>query len=244
MHKNLLYKIKYILFKLFVKKKYVNSYYDVKLTPIWGDNTFKFCYCGDYGDFFANYLRNLDSNFIFVDIGANQGLYSIIAGKNKFSQKIYSIEPQKRILKILENNFKVNGTKDYEIIPYALSNKKSKINLFSFDSHSGKSTLQSQINNSSVKTEEIETVDSNFIEYIFDLNENYIIKIDVEGHEEIVIKELLKIKNFNRVSAIFYEINTEWTDRLIIEELLKNEGFINFTQVGENYNHCDILATK
>lgn len=86
MYKNLLYKIKYVVLKLFVNKiKYVNSYYDIKLTPMWGDNTFKFCYCGGYGDFFANYLRNLDKNFVFIDIGANQGLYSIIAGNNEFS---------------------------------------------------------------------------------------------------------------------------------------------------------------
>lgn len=242
--KKIFFKISYLVFKLFRVNRFIASYYNVKLTPIWDDQTFKFCYRGDYGNFLSDYLNNLNENFVFVDIGANQGLYSIIAGKNKLSQRIYSIEPQKRILKILLNNLKANGIKNYEIIPYALSNKNSRINLYSFENHSGKSTLQSHLNTSSFKTEEIETVDSNFIEYIFDLNENYIIKIDVEGHEEVVIKELLKIKNFNRVSAIFYEINTEWTDRLMIEELLKNEGFINFTQVGENYNHCDILATK
>ena len=144
----------------------------------------------------------------------------------------------------MENNLKANEIKDFEIIPYALSNKKQKINLFSFDNHSGKSTLQSQINKSSIRTEEIETIDSNLIEYIFDLNENYILKIDVEGHEEVVIKELLKIKNFNRVSAIFYEVNTDWIKPLLIKELLKKAGFKNFIQIGNDNSHHDILATK
>jgi hypothetical protein len=92
--------------------------------------------------------------------------------------------------------------------------------------------------------EEIQTIDAEFIKYIFELNYDYIVKIDVEGHEETVINELLKIKGFNKISTIFYEVNTKWTNRFLIEKLLKKEGFISFIQVGENYNHCDILATR
>ena len=242
--RKIFFKISYLFFKLFRVNRFVATYYNVKLFPIWDDQTFKFCYRGDYGNFLSDYLKKLNENFVFVDIGANQGLYSIIAGKNKFSQRIYSVEPQKKILKILENNLKANGIKNYEIIPYALSDKKSKINLVSFDNHSGKSTLQSQLNESSFKTEEIETIDSNFIEHIFDLNENYILKIDVEGHEEVVIKELLKITNFNKVSIIFYEVNVDWIDHKLIIDLLKQSGFVNFTKIGKSNSHYDVLATR
>jgi FkbM family methyltransferase len=242
--RKIFFKISYLVFKLFRVNRFVASYYNVKLTPIWDDQTFKYCYRGDYGNLLSDYLNNLNENFVFVDIGANQGLYSIIAGKNKFSQRIYSIEPQKRILKILENNLKANGIKDYEIIPYALSDKKSKIDLVSFDNHSGKSTLQSQLNQPFVKTEEIETIDSNFIEHIFDLNENYILKIDVEGHEEVVIKELLKITNFNKISIIFYEVNVDWIDHKLIMDLLKKSGFVSFTKIGNSNSHFDVLATR
>ena len=198
--KKVYFKLKYLFFSLKKNEIYfLKTYYSVKMFSNFGDNTFKFCFRGDYGDFLSNYLRNLDSNFVFVDIGANQGLYSVISGKNSFCKKVYAVEPQKKIVKILEKNLIANRINEYEIIPYALSNKKSRINLFSFDNHSGKSTLQSQINKSSIRIEEIETIDSNLIEYIFDLNENYILKIDVEGHEEVVIKELLKIKNFNQI---------------------------------------------
>ena len=54
----------------------------------------------------------------------------------------------------------------------------------------------------------------------------------------------LEINGFNKISTIFYEVNTKWTNRLLIEKLLKQHGFTNFIQVGENYNHCDILATR
>jgi len=242
--RKIFFKISYLVFKLFRVNRFVASYYNVKLTPIWDDQTFKYCYRGDYGNFLSDYLNKLNENFVFVDIGANQGLYSIIAGKNKFSQRIYSIEPQKRILKILENNLKANGIKDYEILPYALSDKKSKIDLVSFYNHSGKSTLQSQLNQPFVKTEEIETIDSNFIEHIFDLNENYILKIDVEGHEEVVIKELLKITNFNKISIIFYEVNVDWIDHKLIMDLLKKSGFVSFTKIGNSNSHFDVLATR
>ena len=87
--RKIFFKISYLVFKLFRVNRFVASYYNVKLTPIWDDQTFKFCYRGDYGNFLSDYLNNLNENFVFVDVGANQGLYSIIAGKNKFSQRIY-----------------------------------------------------------------------------------------------------------------------------------------------------------
>jgi len=189
-------------------------------------------------------LNNLNENFVFVDIGANQGLYSIIAGKNKFSKKIYSIEPQKKILNILEENLNFNDIKNYVILPYALSSKSGKANLINFDDHCGKSTLENNKDDSTFSQEEIQTVDGVFIEYIFDLDENYILKIDVEGHEGTVIKELLKIKNFKKVSIIFYEVNTEWIDHKLIRDLLIKNGFKNFEKVGNSNSHYDVLATR
>jgi hypothetical protein len=106
-HKRMLFKIRYI-YSLFFKNKveYLDSYYGVKLSPNFGDQTFKYCIRGDYGDFLSNYIRSIKFDFVFIDIGANQGLYSIISNQNLFCRKIYSIEPQKKIISILKKTLK------------------------------------------------------------------------------------------------------------------------------------------
>lgn len=243
--KKIYFKLKFLFYsKINQSSKYVNSYYKVKLYSNWNDQTFKFCYRGDYGNFYSNYLLKYNSNFIFVDIGANQGLYSIIAGKNKNNIKVFSFEPQKKIIQVLEKNLKINNLKKFEILPFALSNIKTKRKLYNFIDHSGKSSLSNKLENSSKVYEEVETVDSETIKYIFEHNEKYIIKIDVEGHEEVVIRELIKLRNFKKIVSVFYEVNSKWIDPLVIKNLLTKEGFNSFIKVGKSASHYDVLAIR
>ena len=242
--KRIFFRIKYFYFSFLKKSINTNSYYGVKLFPLWEDQTFKFCFRGDYGDFFSNFLKKIDSQFVFIDIGANQGLYSIIAGKNSNCQKIYSVEPQKKILKVLKKNFEINNITRYEVLPYAISNVKSKAKLVKYKYHSGKGSLKQNEIISENHFEKIETIDSNFLKEIFNSSLNYVIKIDVEGHEDIVINEILKVKHLNKNSVIFYEVNTNWVDPKFIEEVLKKSGFKYFKKIGSSKTHYDVLATR
>ena len=65
-----------------VNKKYVKSTYGVFLKANYRDVTFRLCILGCYGNFYCNRLKNIDEEFIFLDIGANQGIYSLIASQN------------------------------------------------------------------------------------------------------------------------------------------------------------------
>tara|TARA_B110000971_G_scaffold121965_1_gene124835 strand:+ start:386 stop:541 length:156 start_codon:yes stop_codon:yes gene_type:complete len=44
------------------------------------------------------------------------------------------------------------------------------------------------------------------------MKSNFVEKIDVEGHEEVVIKELIKVKDFSKVYSTFYVVNINWTN--------------------------------
>ena len=69
-------------------KNKVKSYYGVYFKKNWLDRTFRFYINGDYGSFFSSYLKELSfGNWCFIDIGANQGLYSIIASQNQNIRK-------------------------------------------------------------------------------------------------------------------------------------------------------------
>ncbi|MDG1010557.1 MAG: hypothetical protein P8O69_11345, partial [Amylibacter sp.] len=87
-----LWMLKSKLFNLF-KFKNVHTRYGVKCVADFDDATFRTYFFGGYGFFYSNFLKSYASNFIFIDVGANKGLYSIIAAKNPNCEKVISFEP-------------------------------------------------------------------------------------------------------------------------------------------------------
>jgi len=65
--------------------KYVKSFYGPLMFENWRDVTFRFCIRGSYGTVFSDYLKNYTKPFCFIDIGANQGLYSLIGATIKIA---------------------------------------------------------------------------------------------------------------------------------------------------------------
>ena len=82
-------------FLRFFKIRKVRSKYDILMYADYSDATFKFYYFASYGFFYSNYLKNYSSKFSFIDVGANKGLYSILAAKNSNCEKVYSFEQRK-----------------------------------------------------------------------------------------------------------------------------------------------------
>ena len=76
-----LFKIK-IIYRNF-KTNIVRGYYQVDLYSNWEDTTFNSYFFGYYEDDLKNQINKLNNPFIFFDIGANQGLYTLLALKNK-----------------------------------------------------------------------------------------------------------------------------------------------------------------
>ena len=74
-------------------KKNIKSKYGIIFKENFEDKTFNFCIKASYGFYFWDLLSGISNNFIFIDIGANQGLYTICAAKNKFCSEVYSFEP-------------------------------------------------------------------------------------------------------------------------------------------------------
>src|SRR5262249_6802707 len=59
-------------------REFVTSSYGVRMKANWNDRTFQYCYFGTYGRTLANFLRRYERPFVFLDIGSNQGLYSLL----------------------------------------------------------------------------------------------------------------------------------------------------------------------
>jgi FkbM family methyltransferase len=155
----------------------------------------------DYNEmnFLKNYLRKGDT---FLDIGANCGVYSLIAasviGKDAH---IDAFEPNPDVISFLEENIKINNLKNVNIHRKAVSSKKHNSTFFKgidpSSSHLAKTTNKENI------LVECVDLDSELVDKYYTLA-----KIDIEGGE---IDALLGAKNMlkhNNPPVWIIEINS------------------------------------
>ena len=241
--------IKFIILKFF-KKQIVNSYYGVKLNSNYSDATFRFYMTGFYGDKYWKHITDKKQSFIFLDIGANQGLYTLCAAMNKNCIACFSFEPVLRTFSLLQKNVTINDlSSKCHLINKAISNKSGYSNISIKADHSGVASMYSG-NNLTRDTnniiEKIEAISSTELDSLIS-NENkveLIVKIDVEGFEMNVIKELLKTQMANDISEIYFEVNERWVNYNDIEILLKSNGYKFFSKTSTNTKHYDVCASK
>ena len=166
-------------------------------------------------DQFGKIIReNINSNGIFLDIGANIGYVSLILAKVFPGSRILSFEPfpQSR------EYFKLNNleSKNVEIFPIGLSNKAENI-VFGIPEHLGDDENTGRVS-AAVKPGEISSVAQVLVGDDFLNSSEYVdqpicfMKIDVEGMEDKVLVGLTQtIKKFTPL--ILIELNWDYCSR-------------------------------
>jgi len=215
--------------------KYVKSFYGPLMFENWKDVTFRFCIRGSYGTVFSDYLKNYTKPFCFIDIGANQGLYSLISGNNENCLKVFAFEPVPTTAGILTKNIGANNLgRKLEVHAKAISNENAYHKIYINLEHSGAASIDQVTSDSqSSQAVDIETVNSSYLdELTIPKDVDIIIKVDVEGYEKVVIEQLMQTGFLHNINTIYYEYDTKIQDDMnAIEVLLKQNGFTNFLEV-------------
>lgn len=219
------------------------SAYGVRMAANWGDTTFRYCAMGAYGEFLSALIRNQSKPFCFLDIGANQGLYTVLAARNPACQRVYSFEPVPHTAELLSRNIALNGVTDRcHVVRKAISESIGTLLISIPDGHSGAASIAHQSDQG--QKLEIETIDGGgFAHIVQDATAPFLIKLDVEGHEAVVIGQILQSAIADQVAAIFYECDERWIDVEKIQAKLTAAGFRHFKRLGTG-QHYDILATR
>ena len=245
--------------------KFCLSFYGVFIKKNYPDNAFKYYLIGQYGKFFSKFLKTQKEASIFLDIGANQGLYSLIALKNPFFTKIFSFEPQSETYDILTENIQRNSGKERCVpINFAISNssKKGFMRIDEYDS--GKSMIKANETgelidkaelstnrretlaewNARYRWENIEFIDgtklSNFLS--LEYGEKIGVKIDTETHEPFVLEGLINTNFWQNILWIFIEFSRKLDHQKCLD-LLSKEGFSIAKKVGTG-NQYDLLMKR
>ena len=210
-------------------------------------------------DFVSRYLKKGD---VFFDIGANIGLFSVVAaGKIQSTGKVYSFEPVRSTFLRLKENIKLNNLSHVSLYNLGLSNSDGILEMVTssegYDAWNsfGKPTAGSNFVNEKVEILKIDSwCQQNQISLV------NLAKIDVEGWECNVLKggeKLFSSSNAPDLIVEFTEENCKNAETTCgqLYDILKDFGYQMFTYdertktlVDEPkrliYTHLNIVATK
>jgi FkbM family methyltransferase len=221
----------------------VRSAYGVLMVPNWQDTTFRYCIFGTYGRDLADLLLGQREDFVFVDIGANQGLYSLIAAQNPRCRQIIAFEPVPATHARLAANVALNGGGARTVLhPLAIADSVGEVVISVAEGHTGTATLAGREGQSGGNVV-IRTIDAPLVDPLLAGEKPMFVKIDVEGLEAVVIAELAKTAAMARIAHIFYEVDDRWASAREIEAMLRGAGFTRFAKYGRGH-HYDVLASR
>ena len=156
------------------------------------DNSLCLYVCGSFEpNEFAFLDRMLQPGMVFVDVGANDGYYTLFAANRVGpSGRVLAVEPSSRERSNLERNIARNRLANVTVLPVALGAESGNADLrLAQGKHSGHNTL-GNFANDGVLAESVETVEVLTLDRVVSdlaLTKLDVVKIDVEGAEASVI---------------------------------------------------------
>lgn len=156
------------------------------------DNSLCLYVCGSFEpNEFAFLERLLKPGMVFIDVGANDGYYSLFAARRVgASGWVVAVEPSSRERANLERNLDRNGLRNVLVVPAALGAARGMADLrLAHGVHSGHNTLgkfaHDDVIAASLERIRVETLDQVVAD--FGLTRVDFVKIDVEGAEASVV---------------------------------------------------------
>lgn len=174
----------------------------------------------------------LKKDMVFLDIGANQGEFTLFAASKLTNGKVFAFEPVTKLYQRLQKNVNDNSFNNVTLIKKGLSNENTKVPIYDSLNKENEgneglaSTYKSDLRSEFIEEIELINFDQNILTELTRLD---FIKIDIEGGELFALKGLEEtIQKFK--PTILIEM-----DRL----LSKNAGYSidDLTNYFERHNY-------
>ncbi len=169
-------------------------------------------------------------SYSFVDIGANYGIYSLVAAGNSHCKNCYAFEPNANVFEALKTNVKLNDATQIQAFNVAISDRTGLFPFAASEAHSGAGGLSTEQHSGQM----VPTRDKAFFDKIESVDKlSKVVKIDVEGHEPVVIHELMKSTMWKNVRHLYFEASPARYDVGRLTEELEAQGFKNIFCVAQ-----------
>ena len=148
--------------------------------------------------------RVLSPGKVFVDAGANFGIYTLLASKIVGEGgRVISFEPSSRVFPVLRRNIALNGFKNVLAFPLALTDKPGRARLY-YHSAVGCDSLGKDASfDQDAYAEEVETGSLDDVLKRNSVGRVDVIKLDVQGAEELALRGANEIVASERPVVIF-----------------------------------------
>lgn len=198
-----------------------------------GDRTFELCLHG-YGPFVAGAIADQARPFVFLDSGANLGLFTLIALQNPHCRRAIAVEPVPATFISLQANIRRSGTTRITALRGAIHDGEVSRVTMSYDpSHSG---LARVLPSGSAGIEVPVVTAPMLDDALCREGDRIVAKIDVEGSEGNVVAVLRKTKAYARLDEVIVEVseqNLGAVGRSRLVQMLADDGFEEIDRHGE-----------
>jgi len=162
-------------------------------------------------------FESLKKDYHYFDCGAHIGIH-LLKLKNKFPEiEVTCFEPDPKNFKILEKNSK--SLKNVKLVNAAISNNNGSTMFYINGEDTRGNSITSQWSQRPTTTREIIVKTVTLSDYI---NKRSWIKLDIEGGELDVFKNLEKNKKFDLIEGFHLEVHTTNKDKINKYESIKS----------------------
>lgn len=175
-----------------------------------------------------------ESSNVILDIGANTGVYSLIATTVNPNAKVFAFEPVRRTYELTKKNIDINNAQNVTLLTKAVSNRNGIATFFDVPSSSqySASLNEKMLQNIQNRVQyDVETIRIDSIPELKDIKID-LIKLDVEMHEPEALEGMLEMIKRDKPSILIEILNEEIAQR--VNELVKEIGYLYFSIDEEN----------
>lgn len=133
-------------------------------------------------------ISRLTPNFVFLDIGANIGGYSLaVAAKAGPGARILAFEPQPEIFERLIHNIRINPFGNVKALALAVADRDGEITLFLDPKNKGEASVKIV---SADETRQVKVPARTLLSIVSDEGFDHVdaMKLDVEGAEDLILR--------------------------------------------------------
>lgn len=158
-----------------------------------------------YREIFLNLSYNFDTKNeypVIIDCGSNIGMATLFFKKKYPQAKVLCFEPNPSSFKLLNKNIEENGLSNVELHNIALSNQIGEIEFFIGNR---KDSMVGSIRSDRAGNENVKVKAEKLSDFLARFSKINMIKIDVEGAENLILNDLTSSGTLSRVEQIIVE---------------------------------------